>query len=40
MNPVDVVNRETGMFVGRPPFVLGWDVSGTVAAVGLGVTWG
>ncbi|MEV0671849.1 NADP-dependent oxidoreductase [Mycobacterium sp. NPDC050441] len=38
VNPVDVMNRETGVFVGPPPFVLGWDVSGTVEAVGMGVT--
>jgi NADPH:quinone reductase-like Zn-dependent oxidoreductase len=38
VNPIDRTNRETGMFVGEPPFVLGWDVSGTVAAVGLGVS--
>jgi NADPH:quinone reductase-like Zn-dependent oxidoreductase len=38
VNPVDVMNRQTGLFVGPPPFVLGWDVSGTVEAVGVGVT--
>ncbi|WP_458316546.1 NADP-dependent oxidoreductase [Mycolicibacterium brisbanense] len=38
VNPVDVMNRQTGLFVGPPPFVLGWDVSGTVEAVGAGVT--
>jgi NADPH:quinone reductase-like Zn-dependent oxidoreductase len=38
VNPVDVMNRKSGMFVGNPPFVLGWDVSGTVEAVGPGVT--
>ena len=38
VNPVDVKARQTGVFVGEPPFVLGWDVSGTVEAVGLGVT--
>ena len=38
VNPIDGVNRQTGAFVGAPPFVLGWDVSGTVVAVGLGVT--
>jgi len=38
VNPIDGVNRETGMFIGAPPFVLGWDISGTVDAVGLGVT--
>jgi NADPH:quinone reductase-like Zn-dependent oxidoreductase len=38
VNPVDVMNRESGLFIGQPPFVLGWDVSGTVEAVGLSVT--
>jgi NADPH:quinone reductase-like Zn-dependent oxidoreductase len=38
VNPIDGANRQTGAFVGEPPFVLGWDVSGTVEAVGLGVT--
>jgi NADPH:quinone reductase-like Zn-dependent oxidoreductase len=38
VNPVDAMNRQTGLFVGPPPFVLGWDVSGTVEAVGVGVT--
>jgi NADPH:quinone reductase-like Zn-dependent oxidoreductase len=37
VNPVDKVNRERGLF-GQPPFVLGYDVSGTVDAVGPGVT--
>jgi NADPH:quinone reductase-like Zn-dependent oxidoreductase len=38
VNPVDVMARQSGVFVGEPPFVLGWDVSGTVETVGLGVT--
>ncbi|WP_233209163.1 alcohol dehydrogenase catalytic domain-containing protein [Mycobacterium sp. ENV421] len=38
VNPVDVMNRETGVLVGDPPFVLGWDVSGTVEADRLGMT--
>jgi NADPH:quinone reductase-like Zn-dependent oxidoreductase len=38
VNPVDVMARQSGVFVGDPPFVLGWDVSGTVESVGLGVT--
>ncbi|GAA2752738.1 NADP-dependent oxidoreductase [Amnibacterium kyonggiense] len=38
VNPADEMNRRTGVFSGRPPFVLGWDVSGVVAAVGPGVT--
>jgi NADPH:quinone reductase-like Zn-dependent oxidoreductase len=38
VNPVDVANRERGLLTGQPPFVLGYDVSGTVEAVGPGVT--
>ncbi|MFC0430975.1 NADP-dependent oxidoreductase [Kutzneria buriramensis] len=38
VNPIDATNRKTGMFLGEPPFTLGWDVSGTVAGVGLGVS--
>jgi NADPH:quinone reductase-like Zn-dependent oxidoreductase len=38
VNPIDGANRETGALIGKPPFVLGWDISGTVEAVGLGVT--
>lgn len=38
VNPIDTVNRQTGALIGTPPFVLGWDVSGTVEAVGPGVT--
>lgn len=38
VNPIDVINRQTGQLVGQPPFILGWDVSGIVEAVGLGVT--
>ena len=38
VNPVDAMNRESGIFVGKPPFVLGWDVSGMVEAIGPGVT--
>ena len=38
VNPVDGVNRQSGVLVGATPFVLGWDVSGTVEAVGFGVT--
>ncbi|WP_432019008.1 NADP-dependent oxidoreductase [Streptomyces sp. 1222.5] len=37
VNPIDWKTREQGAFLGRPPFVLGWDVSGVVEAVGLGV---
>ena len=38
LNPTDWKHRASGLFLGKPPFVLGWDVSGVVEAVGLGVT--
>ncbi|WP_308102893.1 MULTISPECIES: NADP-dependent oxidoreductase [unclassified Nocardia] len=39
VNPTDWKHRaRTGLFLPEPPFVLGWDVSGEVAAVGFGVT--
>src|SRR5262245_38531793 len=38
VNPIDGAQRQTGAVVGEPPSVRGWDVSGTVEAVGPGVT--
>lgn len=38
INPVDRMARQSRLFVDAVPFVLGWDVSGTVDAVGPGVT--
>ncbi|GAA2785096.1 NADP-dependent oxidoreductase [Streptomyces rameus] len=37
VNPTDWKHRATGGFLGAPPFVLGWDVSGEVAETGIGV---
>ncbi|MEV6835630.1 NADP-dependent oxidoreductase [Streptomyces sp. NPDC051133] len=37
VNPTDWKHRATGGFLGEPPFVLGWDVSGEVAGTGIGV---
>ncbi|WP_432165220.1 NADP-dependent oxidoreductase [Streptomyces sp. bgisy031] len=38
VNPTDWKHRALGIFLGEPPFVLGWDVSGVVEGTGLGVT--
>ncbi|MDN3239982.1 NADP-dependent oxidoreductase [Glycomyces tritici] len=38
VNPVDPAAREIGLYIGQPPFILGWDVSGVVEKVGIGVT--
>lgn len=37
VNPTDWTHRANGGFLGNPPFVLGWDLSGVVEAVGVGV---
>jgi NADPH:quinone reductase-like Zn-dependent oxidoreductase len=38
VNPVDWKTRASGGRLGPPPFILGWDVAGVVAALGPGVT--
>ncbi|GAA0455081.1 NADP-dependent oxidoreductase [Streptomyces stramineus] len=39
VNPTDWKHRSVpGLFLGEPPFVLGWDVSGVIEATGAGVT--
>ncbi len=38
LNPTDWKHRTGMLRFGAPPFTLGWDVSGVVAAVGAGVT--
>jgi NADPH:quinone reductase-like Zn-dependent oxidoreductase len=38
VNPTDWKHRARRIFLGSPPFVLGWDVSGVVEATGYGVT--
>ncbi|MGW1676627.1 NADP-dependent oxidoreductase [Saccharopolyspora sp. NPDC002376] len=38
VNPTDWKHRAQQRFLGNPPYVLGWDVSGVVVAVGTGVT--
>jgi NADPH:quinone reductase-like Zn-dependent oxidoreductase len=38
VNPVDWKTRADGGRLGPPPFILGWDVAGVVAALGEGVT--
>lgn len=37
VNPTDWKHRAGGRFLGDPPFTLGWDVSGIVVEVGIGV---
>ncbi|MVT24974.1 zinc-binding dehydrogenase [Nesterenkonia alkaliphila] len=38
VNPTDWKHRAGRRFLGDPPYTLGWDVSGVVEEVGLGVT--
>ena len=38
VNPTDWWNRARSTTIARLPLVLGWDVSGVVEAVGVGVT--
>jgi NADPH:quinone reductase-like Zn-dependent oxidoreductase len=38
LNPTDWKHRAQKIFLGPPPFTLGWDVSGVVEAAGFGVT--
>jgi NADPH:quinone reductase-like Zn-dependent oxidoreductase len=38
VNPADWKTRSTGGFLGSPPFTVGWELAGVVAATGLGVT--
>ncbi|GFZ86903.1 NADP-dependent oxidoreductase [Nesterenkonia alkaliphila] len=38
VNPTDWKHRAARRFLGNPPYTLGWDVSGTVEEMGLGVT--
>jgi NADPH:quinone reductase-like Zn-dependent oxidoreductase len=37
VNPSDWAHRAFRVFLGEPPFTLGWDVSGVVESVGFGV---
>ncbi|MFI9648150.1 NADP-dependent oxidoreductase [Streptomyces sp. NPDC052040] len=37
LNPTDWKHRANGGFLGKPPFVLGWDLSGVIEETGIGV---
>ncbi|GAA3044241.1 NADP-dependent oxidoreductase [Streptomyces glomeratus] len=37
VNPTDWKHRADGRMLGKPPFVLGWDVSGVIEETGIGV---
>ncbi|WP_326566607.1 NADP-dependent oxidoreductase [Amycolatopsis rhabdoformis] len=38
VNPVDWKSRAHAVFLGEPPYTVGWDVSGVVEEVGFGAT--
>ena len=38
INPVDWKSRAEEAYLGRPPYAVGWDVSGVVEEIGLGAT--
>jgi NADPH:quinone reductase-like Zn-dependent oxidoreductase len=38
VNPIDWNTRKLGVFLGEPPFSVGWDVAGVVDSIGAGVT--
>ncbi|MBB4687924.1 NADP-dependent oxidoreductase [Amycolatopsis jiangsuensis] len=38
INPVDWKSRAQEVFMGKPPYTLGWDVSGVVEQAGFGAT--
>ncbi|TCC53192.1 NADP-dependent oxidoreductase [Kribbella capetownensis] len=38
VNPVDWVTRAEEVYLGKPPYTLGWDVSGVVVELGVGAS--
>lgn len=38
INPVDWVTRAEEVYLGKPPYTLGWDVSGVVVELGVGAS--